>query len=161
MYIHFILIVFKKRAQRGIRLERNCPLKMGIKLAYLIGMSLEISGAQAAYAHHSFAAYDMARTVTVQATVKEFRWGAPHSSVVLMVKAANGQSAPLNLISGPPNVFVRQGITPKSVRVGDKVKATYHPNFNGSAGGALATLILPDGRTFTDQESFGAAPKSR
>jgi hypothetical protein len=119
---------------------------------------LGMSWVGGAYAHHSFAAYDMARSVTVQATVKEFRWGAPHSSVVLVTKLPNGEARVLNLIAGPPDIFVRQGIAPKSLRAGDKVEATYHPNVNGSAGGSLAGLTLPDGRKFKDQESFGAAP---
>ena len=119
---------------------------------------LGMSWVGAAYAHHSFAAYDMAHSVTVQATVKEFRWSAPHSSVVLVYKAPNGEVRELNLITGPPDIFARQGITPKSLRAGDKVEATYHPNINGSAGGSLAGLTLPDGRKFKDQESFGAAP---
>lgn len=119
---------------------------------------LGMSWVGAVYAHHSFAAYDMAHSVTVQATVKEFRWSAPHSSVVLVYRAPNGEVRELNLITGPPDLFVRQGIAPKSLRAGDKVEATYHPNINGSAGGSLAGLTLPDGRKFKDQESFGAAP---
>ena len=121
-------------------------------------MLLGTSWVGAAQAHHSFASYDMAHSVTVQATVKEFRWSAPHSSVVLMVKLPNGQMQQLNLITGPPDMFVRQGITLKSLRAGDKVEVTYHPNINGSAGGSLAALTLPDGRKFQDQESFGASP---
>lgn len=119
---------------------------------------LGMSWVGAAYAHHSFAAYDMAHSVTVQATIKEFRWSAPHSSVVLAFKLPNGEVRELNLITGTPEMFVRQGITPKSMRAGDKVEAIYHPNINGSAGGSLAGLTLPDGRKFKDQESFGAAP---
>jgi len=111
----------------------------------------------AALAHHSFASYDMAHSVTVHATVKEFRWSAPHSSVVVMAKLPSGEVQQLNLITGPPDMFVRQGITLKSLRPGDKVEVTYHPNINGSAGGSLAALTLPDGRKFTDQESFGAS----
>jgi hypothetical protein len=117
---------------------------------------LAMSGAGVAYAHHSFAAYDMTQTVAAEATVKEFRWGAPHSSVDLVVKMPNGKAQELNLVTGPPDLFVRQGFKPKSWHVGDKVQATYHPNFNGSPGGALATLSLPDGRIFKDTESFGA-----
>ena len=118
---------------------------------------LGLSWIGAAFAHHSFAAYDLTRSLTVEATSKEFRWSAPHSGVVLLVKLPSGQTQELNLITGPPEIFARQGITPKSLRPGDKVQVTYHPNINGSAGGSLATLTLPDGRTFTDQESFGAS----
>ena len=137
---------------------RSCRLSAKTQVASLAIALFAMSWAAAAYAHHSFAAYDMARSVTVQATVKEFRWGAPHSSVVLVCKLPNGEVRQLNLVTGAPDIFVRQGISPKSLRPGDKVEATYHPNINGSAGGSLAELTLPDGRKFKDQESFGAAP---
>ena len=119
---------------------------------------LGVSWVGAVDAHHSFAAYDMTRSVTVQGTVKEFRWSAPHSSVVVVIKLANGKSQELNLVTGPPDIFLRQGMAPKSLRAGDKVEVTYHPNINGSSGGSLAGLTLPDGRKFTDRESFGASP---
>ena len=137
---------------------RSCRLSAKTRATSLAITVLAMSWVGAVCAHHSFAAYDMARSVTVQATVKEFRWSAPHSSVVLVNRAPNGEVRELNLITGPPDIFVRQGIAPKSLRAGDKVEATYHPNINGSAGGSLAGLTLPDGRKFKDQESFGAAP---
>lgn len=124
----------------------------------LLSISAVLGGgfAQVADAHHSFAAYDMDRAVSVSATVKQFRWGAPHSGIILIVKDAKGKEERLNLVTGLPISFVRQGITAKSVRPGDKVQVTYHPNKNGSPGGALSTLVLPDGRKYTDTESFGA-----
>jgi hypothetical protein len=137
---------------------RSCRLSAMTRVTSLAITLLGLSWAGAVCAHHSFAAYDMAHSVTVQATVKEFRWSAPHSSVVLVYRAPNGEVRELNLVTGPPDIFVRQGIAPKSLRAGDKVEATYHPNINGSAGGSLAGLTLPDGRTFKDRESFGAAP---
>lgn len=133
-------------------------MKAKTRVAVLALALLGTSGAGTAYAHHSFAAYDMAHSLTAQATVKEFRWGAPHSSLILITKTPKGKTVELSLITAPPNVFVRQGVKPKSVRKGDKVQVTYHPNINGSAGGALSTLTLPDGRVFKDQESFGAQP---
>ena len=137
---------------------RSCRLSSNVRFTSLAITLLGLSWVGAALAHHSFAAYDLTRSLTVQATVKEFRWSAPHSGAVLLVKLPSGQTQELNLITGPPDIFVRQGITPKSLRPGDKVQATYRPNINGSAGGSLAALTLPDGRKFTDQESFGASP---
>jgi hypothetical protein len=141
-----------------IDVGRRCPLSAKTRVNSWAIILLGLSCVGAAHAHHSFASYDLEHSVTVQATVKEFRWSAPHSSVVLIVKLPNGEVRQLNLITGPPDIFVRQGITLKSLRAGDKVEATYHPNINGSAGGSLAALTLPDGRKFKDQESFGASP---
>ena len=137
---------------------RSCRLSAKTRVTSVAITLLGMTWVGGAYAHHSFAAYDMAHSVTVQATVKEFRWSAPHSSVILVSRLPGGEVRELNLVTGSPDIFVRQGISPKSLRPGDKVEATYHPNINGSAGGSLAGLTLPDGRKFKDQESFGAAP---
>jgi hypothetical protein len=40
------------------------------------------------------------------------------------------------------------------------VTATYHPNTAGTPGGALASLTLPDGKTYKDAEVGAAAPPS-
>jgi Family of unknown function (DUF6152) len=109
-----------------------------------------------AFAHHSFSAYDMARTETVSGSIKEFRWGAPHSSMVLFYVDKSGKQLVMSVATGTPAALTRQGFTPRDFRAGDKVKITYHPNRSGSAGGALTTLTLANGRTYRDNEA-GAA----
>lgn len=108
-------------------------------------------------AHHSFAAYDMKSVKTSSGTLKEFRWGAPHSSMVLIYKD-KGKDAQMSLVSGSPLMFSKQGFAPKDFKRGDKIKVTYHPNANGAPGGALASLTLPSGRTFSDEEANRASP---
>lgn len=44
----------------------------------------------AALAHHSFAMFDQSRTVTLEGTVKEFRWTNPHSFIEMLVKNESG-----------------------------------------------------------------------
>lgn len=108
-------------------------------------------------AHHSFAAYDMKSVKTSSGTLKEFRWGAPHSSMVLIYKD-KGKDAQMSLVSGSPLMFSKQGFAPKDFKRGDKIKVTYHPNANGAPGGALASLTLSNGRTFSDEEANRASP---
>ena len=112
-------------------------------------------GATAAWAHHSFNAYDMSKKVAVAGTLKEFRWGAPHSAMVLIYKDKKGATAQMSLISGSPLAFSRQGFKPRDFHKGDKVQVTYHPNVNGLPGGVLASLTI-NGRTFTDTEAASA-----
>jgi len=109
----------------------------------------------AALAHHSFNTYDMSKTVAVSGTLKEFRWGAPHSSMVLVYKDKKGATAQMSLISGSPLAFYKQGFAPRDFHKGDKVQVTYHPYVNGMPGGALATLTM-NGRTFSDKEAAAA-----
>lgn len=111
-----------------------------------------------AAAHHSFAAYDMSKTASLSCTIKEFRWGAPHSSVVVIYKDKAGKPAQMSIISGSPLMFSKQGFKPRDFKSGDAIKLAYHPNVNGTPGGALASLTMKDGRTYSDTEASGAAP---
>jgi len=103
-------------------------------------------------AHHSFGGYDMKKTITAEATIKEFRWGAPHSAAVFVIKNAKGKQEEVVVASAAPSMFVKQGFKPKDFRVGDKVEISWHPSRNGATGGILSTMKLPDGRTFKDTE---------
>lgn len=124
----------------------------------MLGVSCLVLLAVPVLGHHSFAAYDMRKLNAASGTIKEFRWGAPHSSMVLTYKA-KGKDALMSVVSGSPLMFSKQGFKPKDFKAGLKVSITYHPNVNGSPGGAMATMKLPDGRTFSDSEAARAAPK--
>ena len=117
-------------------------------VAIAMAISLPVS------AHHSFAGYDMTKTLTAQATIKEFRWGAPHSAAIFIIKGPDGKSQEITVATAAPTMFVKQGFKPKDFRVGDKVDITWHPTRRGAAGGILASMKLPDGRLFKDVE-FG------
>lgn len=114
--------------------------------------------ASPALAHHSFASYDMRAVKIASGTLKEFRWGAPHSSMVVISHDGKGKDTPMSLVSGSPLSFSKQGFAPRDFKRGDKIKVTYHPNINGAPGGAIASLTLSDGRTFSDNESAAARP---
>jgi hypothetical protein len=109
-----------------------------------------------AWAHHSAVGYDFSKTLAADATLKEFRWVSPHSSLVVVIKGPDGQAEEMTVTSATPAVFAKQGFTPKDFKVGDKVKITWHPAKSGHLGGALGTMKLPDGREFKDVE-FGTA----
>lgn len=109
-------------------------------------------------AHHSFNSYDMSKVLTASGTLKEFRWGAPHSSMVLIYKDPSGKPALMTIVSGSPLAFSKQGMAPRDFHSGDKVTVSYHPNINGGVGGAMATLSLPDGKKYSDSEAAAAGP---
>ena len=109
-----------------------------------------------AFAHHSFNAYDMSKTETVSGTIKEFRWGAPHSSMVLIYLDKSGKPQTMSVTSGSPLMFSKQGFAPRDFHRGDKVTVTYHPNTSGGSGGALASMTLPDGKIYKDAEVAAA-----
>ncbi len=111
-----------------------------------------VFAAGSAWAHHSFNAYDISKTESVSGTIKEFRWGAPHSSLVLIYLDKSGKPQTMSVISGSPLAFSKQGFAPRDFHRGDKVSVTYHPNTSGAGGGALASLTFADGKTYRDSE---------
>lgn len=129
--------------------------------AFLLVPLVGLLVAGGAAAHHSAAGYDFNKTESAQATIKEFRWGAPHSSIVITIKGANGRPEDVALASAAPTSFVRQGFKPKDFRIGDKVEIAWHPTKNGNPGGILETMKLGDGRVFKETEfsSQAASPQ--
>ena len=119
---------------------------LALPIAAAIGLSAPVQ------AHHSFAAYDMSRVLTVAGTLKEFRWGAPHSSMVV-IYVEKGQTKQMSIVSGSPLMFSKQGLSPRDFKRGDKVTVTFHPNTSGQPGGALASLRLSSGKSFSDTEA--------
>ena len=120
--------------------------------------ALAAIAAAPAFAHHSFNAYNMSKTETVSGAIKEFRWGAPHSSVVVIYVDKSGKQQTMSVVSGSPLAFSKQGFAPRDFHAGDKVTLTYHPNTSGGIGGALATLTLPNGKSYKDSEAAAAGP---
>jgi hypothetical protein len=103
-------------------------------------------------AHHSSSGYDMKKTETAQATIKEFRWSAPHSSAVFIIKGPKGQPQELFAHSATPSMFLKQGFKPKDFKVGDKVEIAWHPTRSGAPAGILSSIKFADGRVFKDDE---------
>ena len=112
------------------------------------------------WAHHSFAGYDMTKTLTAEATLKEFRWGAPHSSAVFVIKGADGKIQVMTVAAAAPSMFSKQGFMPKDFQTGDKMEISWHPSTSGHIGGLLASMKLPNGHTFKDAEVAPGTPFS-
>jgi hypothetical protein len=125
---------------------------MNMRIGMIAGLSVIL--AAPLWAHHSGAGYDMSKTLSADATLKEFRWGAPHSQVVFMIKGADGKSEEVSMASAAPASFARAGFKPKDFKTGEKMKITWHPSKSGATGGTLLTITLADGRQFGDPE-FG------
>lgn len=114
--------------------------------------------ATSAYAHHSAAGIDTTKSVTVEGTVKLFKWANPHSYIELEVPNAKGGVDSWNLEMTSPTFLVRAGWKSTSIKAGDKVKAVLHPFKNGDIGGLFMSVTLPNGKTLTDQADPQYAP---
>lgn len=118
---------------------------MNAKIVTLAGAAAVLF-AVPALAHHSFAMFDADKTIEVAGTVKEFQWTNPHSWLQVMVADNTGKMVEWSFEMGAPGGLARAGWRPKTVVPGDKVTVTMHPLKDGSPGGQLLSVVLPDGK---------------
>ena len=99
-----------------------------------------------ALAHHSYAMFDMTKTLTLDATVTQFKWQNPHSFIEADIKAPEG-SEHWAIEMTAPNNLVQEGWKRTSLKPGDKVTLYVHPLRSGARGGSYAGVKLADGKT--------------
>jgi len=128
-------------------------------VTFLAAISLPVLFTQAALAHHSFAMFDLTKTVTIEGTVKEFAWTNPH--VILWVVAAPKDGQPeqvWSLESTSPGNLKRIGWTKRTFNPGDRVRVDFSPLRSGETGGAFKHALLID--TGKEVEALAAATAS-
>ncbi len=101
--------------------------------------------ASSALAHHSFAMFDQSKSVTLQGTVKDFRWTNPHVFIQLLVKTESGREAEWSIEMTSPEHLARVGWRPGTLKTGDTVTLVIHPMRDGTAGGQYVSGTGPDG----------------
>jgi hypothetical protein len=98
-----------------------------------------------AFAHHSFAMFDMQKDLELHGVAKSFTWESPHTWLQLMVTNSSGTPVEWSIETGAPNVLYKRGFRPTSVQAGDGVTVVVHPLRDGRPGGSLVSAILRDG----------------
>ena len=97
-------------------------------------------------AHHSFAAFDRSREVTVPGVVKEFQWNNPHTWIQILVTDDKGRTTEWGIECGSPNMMARTGWKSTTLKPGDSVVAVVNPLKDGRPNGSLVKITLADGR---------------
>jgi len=96
--------------------------------AAVIGVAGLLVTAVPVVAHHSFAAeYDAAKPIKLTGTVTKIEWTNPHCYFYVDVKNESGKVETWALELGNPNALLRNGWTPKSVKIGDEVSVEGTP----------------------------------
>lgn len=86
-----------------------------------------------AYPHHSFSAeFDVGRPVNLTGTVKEFEWTNPHAWLHMEVTDEQGKVQLWAVELLGVNSLVRSGMSPKTVKPGDKLTVTGFGARNGT-----------------------------
>jgi Family of unknown function (DUF6152) len=118
---------------------------MNLRLASLSAITAAFAAPAAA--HHSFAMFDAAKTVTVQGTVTEFEWVNPHSWLRIMVNdGKTGKPVPWTLELSSPSLLNTMGLQANSLKPGDRVSVTFHPMRDGSRGGQALQVVVTSGQ---------------
>ena len=98
-------------------------------------------------AHHSFAMFDKEQLVTVKGVVSKVEWRNPHVFVFVNVPDGKGGSTQYAMECNSPNVLVRTGWKPSSIKVGDSISVALYPLRDGRPGGLLDAVTLANGQT--------------
>ena len=114
-----------------------------------------------ALAHHSPAAFDRTKKVTLVGTVKEFRWQNPHTWIEVEVPDDKGKPVVWGVELTSPTYLVRAGWKSNIIKPGDKVTVIVNPVRTGEPAGIFKKLILADGRELTERPARLGTPDSK
>ena len=110
-------------------------------------------------AHHSFAAeFDASKTVTIEGSVTKLEWANPHIWIYLDVKDDHGGVQAWQCEGGPPNTLTRNGWSPNSLKLGDKITIDGALAKDGSKTCNARLVKLADGRSVFAGSSGGDNP---
>lgn len=116
-------------------------------------------GTQSAMAHHSFAMFDTAKSVTITGTVSTFEWTNPHAYIEIDTADATGAKH-WSVEMGSPSILMQSGWKFKDLKHGDKITVVLSPLKDGKPGGLLIQATLPDGRTLGNGPGRGPTQPS-
>lgn len=127
---------------------------------WLVGCAcaIVVGWAPSLLSHHSSAGIDRTKSVTLDGTVKEFRWANPHSWIDLDVPNGKGGVNTWSVEMTSPTFLVRAGWKSTTLKPGDKVSLTVRPLRSGEPGGLFVSVMLPDGRVMGERPAAPAAP---
>jgi hypothetical protein len=108
-------------------------------------MLAAILGAGSALAHHSFAAFDRSRTITITGTLKAVEWVNPHAWIWVTVPHAGQAPDVYALETGGPLQMIRMGVPYSRFKVGDKITVVLYPIRDGRLGGQPKSYQFADG----------------
>jgi hypothetical protein len=129
---------------------------MKIRRAMTISAVLFLSCSIPAFAHHSFAVqYDAQKPVQVKGVVTKVEWTNPHARFYVDVKDSNGVVRNWNFEMASPNVLVRNGWKPNSMKPGDEVTVKGFEQRIPSTSGPV--MAIAEGVTGSDGKQFFAS----
>jgi hypothetical protein len=121
-------------------------MRRSLAIAIALGC---LFGAGSVRAHHSFARFDMDKSVQLTGTLIAVDWRNPHIGISIDVRSDQGPMQTWVLEGGPPARFRDRGITKDhfAKAIGETLTIGVGPAKDGSRQGHLLTITWPDGTT--------------
>lgn len=114
----------------------------------LVAAAGALLASAAALAHHSFSAeFDVGRPVDITGTVTELEWTNPHAWIHLDVTDAQGATQAWSVELLGINALIRSGISPKTVKPGDRLTITGFGARNGTNTANASTVSRESGES--------------
>jgi len=122
------------------------------KRVWLVCLSALLLGAAAVpvAAHHSYAMFDGSKRVSLEGTIREFRWTNPHSWIQIDVRNEQGGTDTWTVECGSPNDMARHGWRSSTLKPGDHATIVINPLRNGDKGGRFISVTLADGTVLAE-----------
>lgn len=112
-----------------------------------VAAALALAGmAGTADAHHSYAMFDMTKSIDLKGKVVQFKWSNPHAWLTIEVKDAKGNPVTWNVEMNSPNNLMLLGWKRTTLKSGDEVVITVHPLRDDKAGGSFMSVTLANGQ---------------
>jgi hypothetical protein len=129
---------------------------MSVRLVAFVGLWL-LTGAGSSAAHHGTSLYDMNKEISLTGTVKEWKFGNPHTWLWLYVTPPKGTVEEWSIESAPPNYLSRLGWSASSLKAGEKIMILVSPLKREPRHGILLEVKRGNGETLVvrPRGSFG------
>ncbi len=105
-------------------------------------------------AHHSNSAYQVDQIITLEGTVKEWRWMNPHTWLYLTVEGEGGQTKDWAVEGRPPGILGRAGWSSTILKPGERVTVHASPAKNGDPEGIIARVTKSDGTVLGNAPNY-------
>lgn len=100
-----------------------------------------------AAAHHSFALFDMTKSVMLEGVVKRFEWTNPHSWIYLDVVGPQNVSEEWTIELPAAGALAREGWHANYLTAGERIIVRINPLKDGKKGGSLESFTPGSPRT--------------
>jgi hypothetical protein len=124
-------------------------------LRFVVFMAPALFIALPTSAHHSFAIFDQNQLITRTGTVNDFEWINPHVWLHLDIADESGAVASWAFEGGSTGGLASLGWSPELFPEGAEITIGFRPMKDGSRGGQVMSVTLPDGRMICSNRGCG------